>query len=139
MQGVSSFKEDFGRRLREQIPELQKVSIAFDADYLRNEHVQRNLIRLAGTLSQAGLQIEALGWEEREGKGLDDYLKNELTEHFYHIKGKERDSFQEEVLCKVGWNDNSRHTLMTSFHVEPSANQLEQGLDIIADSSGVSW
>ncbi|MDQ3686889.1 MAG: AAA family ATPase, partial [Acidobacteriota bacterium] len=41
VQGVSSFKEDFGKKLREQIPELRRVSIAFDADYARNPNVER--------------------------------------------------------------------------------------------------
>ena len=34
--GVGSFQEDFGRWLREQMPELRQIVIAFDADAPRN-------------------------------------------------------------------------------------------------------
>ncbi len=70
VQGMSSFREDFGKKLREHIPELKKVSIALDADYARNPNVARALDRMTETLSQAGLQIEILKWDESEIKTL---------------------------------------------------------------------
>ena len=75
--GVSSFQEDFGQRLKGQIPELRQVVIAFDADAVRNPPVQRALERLGESLRAAGLDVRELRWEERQGKGIDDYLLND--------------------------------------------------------------
>ncbi|MGH9853110.1 MAG: AAA family ATPase, partial [Blastocatellia bacterium] len=75
--GVSNFGEDFGRRLREQIPELRQVIIAYDADSARKPKVLQALNRLGETLRGAGLDVRELKWEEKNGKGLDDYLLND--------------------------------------------------------------
>ena len=143
LQGVSSFREDSGKKLREQIPELQKVSIAFDADYVRNPSVERALGRLTETLTQAGLKVETLQWEESEGKGLDDYLKGRLTEHFYHIKGEERASIQADVLSEVGVQDEVQHSPSASFNVVPQECQtLDQNrgeIRVSSGSKGISW
>ena len=143
VQGVSSFREDFGVKLREQIPELQKVSIAFDADYVRNPNVQRALTRLSETLQQAGLEIETLKWEESEGKGLDDYLKNRLTEHFYHLKGEERASAQLEVLHEVGSSEAVPHThtslLNTSSEVREISEHSHKANSTGHSDRSVSW
>jgi hypothetical protein len=72
--GVSSFHEDFGRWLREQMPELRQIVIAFDADAPRIHEVQQQLERLSRTLSDEGLDVRKLVWNESQGKGLDDYL-----------------------------------------------------------------
>jgi len=143
VQGVSSFKEDFGVKLREQIPELRKVSIAFDADYARNPSVQRSLSRLHDTLMQAGLEVETLQWEEGEGKGLDDYLKDRLTEHFYHIKGEERTSIQAEVLSEVGAKDDLQHSTNASLNVVPqedkTLNHSHGEAKVSHGGKGIGW
>jgi len=72
--GVSNFQEDFGRRLREQMPEVRQIVIAFDADAPRIHEVRQQLERLSKTLSDAGLDVRKLVWNESQGKGLDDYL-----------------------------------------------------------------
>ncbi len=93
-------------------------------------------------LRQAGLEVETLKWEESEGKGLDDYLKNRLTEHFYHIAGEERPSIQQEVLREVGWSDSSQQTHTASFamtlQVSESPEQ-NRGDRSVSNSKGVSW
>jgi hypothetical protein len=72
--GVLSFPEDLGRRLKWQLPELQQVVIAFDADADRKPEVQHGLRRLSESLRAAGLDVRELKWAEALGKGLDDYL-----------------------------------------------------------------
>jgi ATP-dependent exoDNAse (exonuclease V) alpha subunit len=72
--GVNSFPDDFGKLLRAQIPELRQIIIAFDADAGRKVEVQQALGRLRETLREAGLDLHELKWDERQGKGLDDYL-----------------------------------------------------------------
>jgi len=72
--GVGSFREDFGRCLRELMPELRQIVIAFDADAASNSAVQHQLERLDETLRSAGLDVRELRWEQRQGKGIDDYL-----------------------------------------------------------------
>lgn len=94
--GVSSFPEDFGRRLKSRIPELRQAVIAFDADAVRKPEVLRALERLSGSLRDAGLEVRELRWEESQGKGLDDYL----------LRGQghrtEIEAFLGECLASVG-------------------------------------
>jgi len=142
VQGVSSFKDDFGKKLREQIPELHKVSIAFDADYARNPNVQRALTRLSETLQQADLEAERLKWEESEGKGLDYYLKNRLTEHFYHLKGEERASAQQEVLHELGCKDDPQHIHMALVVVASQVSEMphqNRRADKTSHNKGMGW
>lgn len=80
--GVSSFPTDFGQDLRKQLPELKKVTIAFDTDYTRNPNVGGAMRRLQATLERAGLKVETVHWAESKGKGLDDYLLNRLGKNF---------------------------------------------------------
>jgi DNA primase len=94
--GVSSFSEHFGKRLREQIPELRQVVIAFDADAGRKPEVQKALERLRGTLRDANLDVRELRWAEEKGKGLDDYLHSDPARR---IEVKE---FLKESLASVG-------------------------------------
>jgi hypothetical protein len=75
--GVGSFREDFGRWLRDLTPELRQIVIAFDADAASNSAVQHQLERLSETLRAAGLDVRELRWEQRRGKGIDDYLLND--------------------------------------------------------------
>jgi hypothetical protein len=75
--GVGSFREDFGRWLRELMPELRQIVIAFDADAISNSAVQHQLERLGETLRSADLDVRELRWEQRQGKGIDDYLLND--------------------------------------------------------------
>jgi conjugative relaxase-like TrwC/TraI family protein len=72
--GVNSFPDDFGQRLRVQMPDLKQVVIAFDADADKKVEVQQALNRLKDVLSKAGLDVREVKWEESLGKGLDDYL-----------------------------------------------------------------
>jgi DNA primase len=89
--GVSSFPEDFGRRLTSQIPELRQVVIAFDADAERKPEVWKALERLSGTLQKAGLDVRELKWEEGLGKGLDDFLLKD-QEHRNEVREFLKDS-----------------------------------------------
>jgi hypothetical protein len=72
--GVGSFREDFGRWLRELMPDLRQAVIAFDADAAIKPEVQHQLERLCESLRSAGLDARELRWEQRQGKGIDDYL-----------------------------------------------------------------
>jgi conjugative relaxase-like TrwC/TraI family protein len=75
--GVGSFREDFGRWLRELMPDLRQAVIAFDADAAIKPEVQHQLERLCESLRGAGLDVRELRWEQRQGKGIDDYLLND--------------------------------------------------------------
>ena len=118
VQGVSSFKEDFGAKLREQIPELRKASIAFDADYAHNPNVQRALTRLTGTMQRAGLEVETLKWEESQGKGLDDYLQVKLGQNFSQVPQLERAERQQQVLRELGWGEMRPREQQAAHKVE---------------------
>jgi len=89
--GVSSFSEHFGKRLREQIPELRQVVIAFDADAARKPEVRKALERLRGTLQEAGFDVRELKWEESLGKGIDDFLLKDQR-HQNEVRAFLRDS-----------------------------------------------
>ncbi|HKX28406.1 MAG TPA: relaxase domain-containing protein [Blastocatellia bacterium] len=72
--GVWSFPQDFGPRLREHLPELRRVVIAFDADARRKPEVLQALVRLRESLRAGRFEVHQLHWREEEGKGLDDFL-----------------------------------------------------------------
>ncbi len=84
-----------------------------------------------------------LKWDESEGKGLDDYLKSRLTEHFYHIKGDERASIQEEMWCEVGLSTDQQQTDNPPFEVASQiveAPDRHHGVDrVISGSKEISW
>lgn len=65
-----------GWDLRRAMPEIQKIAIAYDADYRTNDKVRRHLTRLQESLSAAGYDARRLEWPIEQGKGLDDYLIN---------------------------------------------------------------
>ena len=71
--GVSTFADDFGERLREDFPELRRVTLCYDNDWAVKREVRKALFRLQGTLRRAGLR-----WSVRKFpdafKGYDDYL-----------------------------------------------------------------
>jgi uncharacterized protein DUF3854 len=93
--GVGSFREDFGQWLRETVPELRQVVIAFDADAASNPTVRHQLDRLSETLQSAGMDSRELRWEEKLGKGIDDYLLK-APEH-----RTEAESFLKESLVSL--------------------------------------
>lgn len=91
--GVQSFQEDFGQRLKTQLPELRQAVIAFDADAERNPVVRQALDRLAETLRSAGLDVREMRWDERQGKGIDDYLLKDRS-HRADVKSFLRESLE---------------------------------------------
>lgn len=68
-QGGSASRKTLAGGCVSKIPEVQKVNIAFDADYASNPNMQPALDCLAETLRDAGLEVETLKWKESEGKG----------------------------------------------------------------------
>jgi hypothetical protein len=72
--GVDSFKETFGHELREALPNLQAVNIAYDIDWQKKPEVRKALARLWQTLMAADLTANAREWDEAKGKGFDDFL-----------------------------------------------------------------
>ncbi len=105
--GVGTFRDDFGQWLRERIPELKQVMIAFDADAARIPSVRHQLERLGERLRSAGLDARELTWDERLGKGLDDYLLKDPAN-----RGKV-DEFLEESLASLDRGEASVATLVS--------------------------
>jgi 5S rRNA maturation endonuclease (ribonuclease M5) len=103
VQGVGNFPDDFGQALRKKLPELKKVSIAFDMDYKDNKAVQLQMKRLERSLTEAKIEVEMLKWDERMGKGLDDYARERLSAHFHFAGNELRAQTQEEVLGEIGF------------------------------------
>lgn len=116
--GVGNFPKEFGKELREKIPELKRVFIAYDADAMRNPQVQLHLDKLRENLQRAGLDVNVLKWEEQQGKGLDDYLKNTLTKHFHLIQGEKRAEWQQQALSEVGWSESRQATAAHDVGIE---------------------
>lgn len=55
------------------LPEVEKVILAFDADWKSNPHVKEALLRLSATASKV-FKVEIEDWDIKRGKGLDDKL-----------------------------------------------------------------
>ncbi|MBA3712496.1 MAG: DUF3854 domain-containing protein [Pyrinomonadaceae bacterium] len=105
--GVGNFPKDFGAELRQKLPELRRVLIAYDADVVRKPEVQTQLERLQSTLTEAGLEVQVGRWQEHDGKGLDDYCKNKLGPDFRHTARADRAERQLEVLRAIGWSERA--------------------------------
>lgn len=54
--------------------DAKRVFIAYDMDLKNNKNVQKAKERLEKKLIQAGFEVHTKTWEERLGKGIDDYL-----------------------------------------------------------------
>lgn len=52
----------------------RNVIIAFDSDWKRNTSVRAAKRRLSDELKTGGAKVVTLSWEERDGKGIDDWL-----------------------------------------------------------------
>lgn len=72
--GASSFPNDVGAQLRESLPRLAEVAIAYDADLHTKPEVKAALLRVRDALRRAGVRVRAWTWDVSEGKGFDDYL-----------------------------------------------------------------
>ena len=73
---VGAFTDRIGWEIRENIPWLRRILIAYDADWKVNIKVYQQLQRLTYALSRAGLAARVLSWPIKQGKGIDDYLIN---------------------------------------------------------------
>jgi hypothetical protein len=76
--GVSTFPEDFGHKLREQIPELKRTTVAFDSDWQTKPQVKQALFRLIQRLERAGFSVRVKTWWNG-AKGYDDYLLERVS------------------------------------------------------------
>ncbi len=73
--GVSGVNgERFVMELRESLPEVRSVAVAFDRDWQENMAVGRALKRLLEALRGSQLQVNVLSWDAAHGKGFDDVL-----------------------------------------------------------------
>jgi len=79
--GASSFPHDVGTQLRESLPRLAEVAIAYDADLHTKPEVKAALLRVRDSLRRAGVRVQAWTWDLSEGKGFDDYLLAHRAEH----------------------------------------------------------
>jgi len=82
--GAAKKEPDGKLILRPELTDLdlrgRKVYVAFDADSAINPDVHHAFIRLCFLLSAAGAQVFQLtSWPLEEGKGIDDFLVNQLA------------------------------------------------------------
>lgn len=72
--------EELPANLQKALPELQKVLIAYDADFIKNDAVRTALVKLNRSLKRFGYEVSVLQWDLTHGKGLDDLLLNDSRE-----------------------------------------------------------
>jgi hypothetical protein len=72
--------ENLSSRIKKVFPELQKVIIAYDADWKQNDSVRKALIRLSRSLKRSGFEVVIWDWDIKFGKGIDDLAANEIRE-----------------------------------------------------------
>ncbi|VEP16996.1 Phage/plasmid primase, P4 family, C-terminal domain (fragment) [Hyella patelloides LEGE 07179] len=87
--GLTSSKDDpQGKRYL--VPELERFAkegfgfiFAFDADTYTKKPVKQALIKLARQIQKYNVPVYSLPeWDERDGKGVDDFIKNQGIEEF---------------------------------------------------------
>lgn len=64
-------------QLRQNLPELKTITLAFDIDWRNNKVVKDALIRLGTGLRDSGFDVNVCEWDTLLGKGLDDVLIKE--------------------------------------------------------------
>jgi hypothetical protein len=64
----------------------RKVYLGFDADWTVNPKVRQALFRLFFIMSVSGAEVFQLTWDMTEGKGIDDYLANQLRSNGQHSR-----------------------------------------------------
>ena len=72
--------EELPANLKKALPNLQKVTIAYDADFVEKEQVRAALIKISRAMKEFGYEGGVLQWNLVEGKGLDDLLLTEKRE-----------------------------------------------------------
>ncbi len=72
--GVSTFPDDFGSKLKDEIPELKETTIAYDSDWLTKPQVKQSLFKLIAQLEKAKLCVRVRTWWNG-AKGYDEYLQ----------------------------------------------------------------
>jgi DNA primase len=80
--GVNNFSEPMAAELKELLPDLATVVIAFDADWQTKPEVEKALRRLIAILDEH-FQVGIMEWELADGKGLDDVLHGEREDEAY--------------------------------------------------------
>lgn len=73
-EAVGTFNDRIGWQIREALPNLRRLLVAYDADWRSNDKVRNQMHRLYTALTGAGYAPECLNWPIEQGKGLDDYL-----------------------------------------------------------------
>jgi uncharacterized protein DUF3854 len=71
----ASSPERFGSDLRDALPDVKSVRLAFDSDYRTNAAVRAAILRFADRLESAGWRVGVVDWDPSAGKGLDDVLR----------------------------------------------------------------
>jgi hypothetical protein len=67
--------ENFFRKIKEDLPNVTKVAIAFDIDWKKNHQVANALGRMGMEAKKQNYEVSILDWDEKIGKGYDDYLR----------------------------------------------------------------
>jgi hypothetical protein len=66
--------EALADNLSNTFPNLEKIVLAFDIDWNTNADVRAALLKLSSVLDKTALEVEAIIWDRKDGKGLDDVL-----------------------------------------------------------------
>jgi hypothetical protein len=72
--GTAAFSDDLGEMIRAELPNVERIAIAYDADFQTKPQVRQQLTRLCEALLNSRFQVDRLAWPPEEGKGFDDYL-----------------------------------------------------------------
>lgn len=64
----------------EELPEVRSVIVAYDADWKVKPGVLRGLARLVEALQRRKLDVQAVGWDPNQGKGIDDAIVAGLSQ-----------------------------------------------------------
>ena len=79
VQGVGNFQgiEETLKKIFELYPRINRILIAYDADFIGNINVTSHAVRLYQTMKAAfpGMQYQYVMWDEKYGKGFDDLIQ----------------------------------------------------------------
>jgi hypothetical protein len=65
------------QEIKSDVPEVEKIILAFDADWKTNIHVKKPLLQLLDVAREHFDSVEIEDWDAKQGKGIDDKLLKE--------------------------------------------------------------
>lgn len=103
VQGITNWKDVIEAldTIKKEYPNLQTINIAFDADFITNDRVSEQMIKMSEAISEQSPNLNCIvsTWNVGEGKGIDDLI-NAVSNPQRHITELPMSQFKQQFFEK---------------------------------------